>query len=151
VTIADLRNPSSVVSSETNAVLTGCGMSQEERPFNLDYPDWFWAVIDGVRNRPAAAEEIFRALSDTQVEEFYCYYREASNELYPEYSNEEMDWDDNDISRASDWVVNQGKAYYLSVWKDLGLFPDPFEISYCALSGWAASLYYERHGKEIRG
>jgi hypothetical protein len=52
-------------------------MSTERRPFNLSLSDWFWSVIDRIRDDPDAGEELFNGMSP----EFYYSYREASSDL----------------------------------------------------------------------
>jgi hypothetical protein len=106
-------------------------------------------VIERLRAAPEATAAVFQDMSVEQLEEFYNIYRAVSVELYPEYSDEEKGWYEEGIARASEWVVNQGQAFYSTVYSDLSRFPDPDGVPYCALSGWAAGEYYRRTGREI--
>jgi hypothetical protein len=124
-------------------------MSDRRDPFGSAHYDWFWSVIDRIRAAPASAEALFQSMSVEELEGFYNIYRAVSVELYPEYDDEEKGWYEEGISRASDWVVNQGKEFYHAVYNDLSRFPDPQNVPYCALSGWAAGEYYRRTGREF--
>jgi hypothetical protein len=127
------------------------GGSDQSRPFNLSLSDWFWSVIDRIRNDPDSVEELFNGMSQEQLGEFYYSYREASSELYPGCCDQERGWSEEDIGQASDWVVNQGKEVYLAVWNDLSLFPDPDGVPFCDHSGIAARVSWDRYGKELCG
>jgi hypothetical protein len=124
-------------------------MSDRTSPADSAHSDWFWSIIDRIRANPDATGKVFRTMTAEQLEEFYHIYRAVNVELYPEYEDEERGWYKEDISCASDWVVNQGKAFYHAVYHDLSLFPDPRGIPYCALSSWAADEYYNRFGREF--
>lgn len=127
-------------------------MSERRSPFDTPHYVWFWSVIESLRVAPESAEVIFHEMSVEQLEEFYNIYRAVSVELYPEYRDEERGWYEDGIAIASNWVVNQGQAYYRVVFSDLSTFPDPETVPYDSLAGWAgwaASEYSDRLGKDI--
>ena len=124
-------------------------VSERESPFDTPHYAWFWSVVDRIRAAPEATAAVFQEMSVEQLEEFYNIYLAVSVELYPENSYEEKGWCEEGIACASDWVVNQGKAFYAAVYNDLSRSPDPDGVPYCALSGWAAGEYYRRTGQEF--
>jgi hypothetical protein len=120
-------------------------------PYNLELPDWFWTVLDQIRADPEQAEVLLRGLSSLQIQQFYYAYREATDELYGDYGDDARGWSDDDVYNASCWVLNQGKEFYIAVWNDLTLYPDPEHVEACDYSGLAAHVAWERDRKELYG
>jgi len=114
-------------------------------------PDWFWATIDTIRAAPDSAEAIFAGLPRDRLRQFYFAYRELTDELYGDYRDDERDWHEDDIFKASSWVVNQGEAFYRAVYENLRLYPDPAEVPPSDLSGLVAQVARESYGDDLCG
>lgn len=115
---------------------------------DLVLPVWFWSIIDQVRADPLS---VLGELSFQQLSRFYYTYREATDELYGDYRDDERGWTEEDILSASSWVVNQGEGFYRAVWEDLRRYPEPSQVPRGDLSGLAAQIARERFGKELCG
>lgn len=123
----------------------------ERGPCNLSLPDWFWPLIDQIRARPKQAEKLIGDLPHKQLRQFYYAYREAVEELYGDYEDEERGWGDEDIRYASCWVLNKGEKYYLEVWSDLSLYPNAAKVQGEDYSAIAANIAWVKHKEELHG
>jgi hypothetical protein len=127
------------------------GGHREPYDLGLYGTDWFWSIIDRLRADPESAEAVIGGMSPEQLREFYYAYREATDELYGDFRDDERGWDDDDIHNASCWVLNQGKEFYKAVWDDLSKYPDPTQVEGVNYSALAAHISWARHRQELCG
>jgi hypothetical protein len=126
-------------------------MSREPRPFDLHLSDWFWSVVEQIRNDPSPLPEVVNRMSREELRQFYYEYREATEELYLVDHDEERGLTDEEISEASSWVVAQGREFYRAVWDDPSLLPHTDQIDLCDYSGIVAHVSWERYKQELCG
>jgi hypothetical protein len=120
-------------------------------PCDLNLPDWFWSLIDQLRERPRSARKTIGALTEQQMVHFYHAYREATEELcYDGYDEERWEHED-DYYNACCWVVSQGRDTYLAAWDDSSLVPTIAPTNPGDWTGLVAEMCQSQYGRELYG
>lgn len=127
-------------------------MSCGRGPYNLDLPDWFWELIDQLRERPRSARKLIGALPELRMVHFYHTYREATEELCESGYDEDRWEHEDDYYCACCWVVSQGRDAYLATWDDNSLVPATAPANGPGdWSGLVSEICQTQYGRELYG
>lgn len=118
-------------------------------PFNPDeISDWFWAMIDAARGSREMLEAKLYKLEKEEIIRFHHEFLDAAVELTDGPFLEQLDesTSEDTLQDLAEWVVSQGKQFYIEVWKDPRRIADIDLRKGVTYSSVADNVFWERFG-----
>lgn len=111
--------------------------------------EWFWDVIERAQRSQVCLEEILRNLRKDELIRFDHEFHQAACLLADTpYTNHLPGYSEDSLDDLTQWIVSQGRAYYLQVRDHPETMPQDADWN-TTFMGIAGEVFWERFKEDI--
>jgi hypothetical protein len=117
-----------------------------------EIPDLFWQRLAEAGNDRDVLRRIMEQMGREELLDFYRVFYDAAVELTDSpFSDYTGDLSEDDAASIAEWVVSQGRDYFMAVWRDPESIPKKIDATMTpsSFADVASKVFHSRFGESI--